>query len=246
MPSSSDNGAIIALGGVALLAGAAVASSRAGSGYRMPAGPGDAPSHPTFAELQELLDLSYSVDDITDVFPDSVRWPDGNVAGVLIETRDRGPVLIVDGHGGAVLGHPAPGRSGSASAAGTALAGLVTYLAYGFVKSLARKKSQRFLAADMDTKIEMLRESSGLNRKWWDFRGKLSRPFIRAFLADRDRAETLAETIDDFLRKHGKDAEKVADMALAANMKNGAVIMAAAKQIEAEGQRNAAGSRSWR
>jgi hypothetical protein len=98
----------------------------------------------------------------------------------------------------------------------------------------------------MDTKIEMLREASGVNRKWWDFRGKLSRTFIRTFLADRDRAETLAETVDDFLRKHGKDAEKVADMALAANMKNGAVIVAAAKQIEAEGQRKAAGSRGRR
>jgi hypothetical protein len=235
-----NNGALLALGGAALLAGVSIASSRSGSGYRMPAGGGDFSNHPTLDEVQELISNDYSVDEITDVFPDSVSFPSGDVVGVLIHTRDRGPFLLTERGGGAVLRQVA--RGGSASVAVTGATALLTYLGYSFIKGLARKKSQRFLAADLDGQIEMLREEGGLNRRWFDPRAKISRTFIRMFLSDRDRAETLAETVATFLRKHGKDAEKAADLALATHMKSGAVIMAAARELEDKEQ--ATGSRS--
>ena len=234
-----DNGTALAIGAVALLAGAsAAASSRSGSGFRMDSQPGrpqrpKRPKLPTVEEVRELIDkYRYDVDGITDVYPDHVSFPpDPSVSGVVIDTTG-GRFLLQDGSDGVARMTPLRPRRGSAAFGASAAVGVGGFIAYKLVKGFAKRRMDQYLRADMDEKIEMVRKAAGTDRKWWDPRGKLTRPMVRRFLSDRGNAEAVAGTIDDLLRRHGRDAEAIADVAIASKLKGGPALASAIGELE--------------
>ena len=232
------NGTPIALGVVALLAGAAAVSSRAGS-QRGPA-PSGRSYLPRLDDLREILNLDYSVDEVTDVFPDAISFPPGDVVGVIISTRDGGDWLLTEVRGMA-RAKPLSGGSGNrrgsrvapVAAAGavggmtaTAINGLILYMGYRFIKMLARKRMAKFVELDRQGQVKMLREEAAKQGSLLFPSGYVSRFAWKAILKDQERAETLAEFIQDFVEKHGDEAEAAADLALAANVPGTGAAMA--------------------
>jgi hypothetical protein len=85
------SGATLTLASVAALA---VAGARRGSAFLAPErSEGSRP--PTRREVEDLIDLGYSVDQIVDVYPEHVRWPPGDMVGVYIQAAE-GDLLLQD------------------------------------------------------------------------------------------------------------------------------------------------------
>lgn len=85
------SGAALAIAAAAVLA---LAGLRRGSAFLAPErSEGGLP--PSRREIEELIELGYSVEQIVDVYPEHVRWPPGDMVGVYIQALG-GDLLLRD------------------------------------------------------------------------------------------------------------------------------------------------------
>lgn len=88
------SGAALAIAAAAALA---LAGLRRGSAFLAPErAEGGLP--PSRREIEELIELGYSVDQIVDVYPEHVRWPPGDMVGVYIQALGGDLLLRDDEH----------------------------------------------------------------------------------------------------------------------------------------------------
>ncbi len=225
-----DNGTPIALGVVALLTAGAALSSRRGGSQRGP-GPQDRSYLPPFRDVKEVLDNGYTVDEVSDTFPDAISFPSSDVVGVIINTRDAGSFLLVDRGGRAQVVNQGRGSRAAAAAAGVSLAstaatGLLVYMGYRFIKKMAKKKLSRFVQLDRAAQVQMLRDEAAKQGSILFPSGYIARFAWTAALKDPQRAATIAQFIEEFVQEHGEEAEAAADLALAANVPGSGPAMA--------------------
>lgn len=85
--------ALIAVG---LLAALAAAAKSSGSRFMVPLpDPERSDGAPSRAEVESLIANGHTLEDLQDLFPDHVSFPDDpEVVGVIIHTRYDGPILV--------------------------------------------------------------------------------------------------------------------------------------------------------